>query len=154
MLATPLQWRSNQYRRGNSRAKVLEDAGALTLSDAGVEPGTEAVPRGHYHSCKEEFDHMSATHWLIISLVCGLAAVLYGVASIKWINGLSAGNARMQGDRSAIRAGAKAYLATANRTITIIGLILAVVIGVFLMANCAWLRPRCGSFPGSWFSSA
>lgn len=74
---------------------------------------------------------MSATNWLIISLVCGLAAVLYGVVSIKWINGLSAGNARMQRIAGAIQAGAKAYLARQYRTITIIGIILAVVIGVF-----------------------
>ena len=71
---------------------------------------------------------MSATTWLIISLVCGMAAIVYGIVSISWINGLSAGNARMQEIAGAIQAGAKAYLDRQYRTIAIIGAILAVII--------------------------
>jgi K(+)-stimulated pyrophosphate-energized sodium pump len=71
---------------------------------------------------------MSATTWLIISLVCGAAAIIYGMVSISWINGLSAGNARMQEIAAAIQAGAKAYLARQYRTITYIGIALAVII--------------------------
>ncbi len=70
---------------------------------------------------------MSATTWLVISLVCGLAAIVYGIVSISWINGLSAGNARMQEIAGAIQAGARAYLARQYRTITIIGVIIAIV---------------------------
>ena len=66
---------------------------------------------------------MSATTWLIISLGGGLAAILYCFVSISWINGLSAGNARMQEIAAAIQAGAKAYLARQYRTITILSLI-------------------------------
>ncbi|MGL5004771.1 MAG: sodium/proton-translocating pyrophosphatase, partial [Casimicrobium sp.] len=71
---------------------------------------------------------MTATTWLIVSLVCGLAAVAYGILSISWINGLSAGNARMQEIAAAIQAGARAYLSRQYKTITLIGVIIAIII--------------------------
>ena len=80
---------------------------------------------------------MAANTWLIISLVCGAAAIFYGIVSIQWINGLSAGNARMQEIAGAIQAGAKAYLTRQYRTITYIGVALAVVIFFFLGAKTA-----------------
>jgi K(+)-stimulated pyrophosphate-energized sodium pump len=71
---------------------------------------------------------MTATTWLIVALLCGAAAIVYGIVSISWINGLSAGNARMQEIAAAIQDGARAYLARQYKTITIIGVIIAVII--------------------------
>ncbi|TAG49506.1 MAG: sodium-translocating pyrophosphatase [Betaproteobacteria bacterium] len=71
---------------------------------------------------------MTPTTWLIVSLVCGLAAIAYGIMSISWINGLSPGNARMQEIAAAIQAGARAYLARQYKTITIIGVVIAIIL--------------------------
>jgi len=65
---------------------------------------------------------------LIFTLLCAIAALLYGAVSIKWIMGLPTGNDRMREIAAAVQEGAQAYLNRQYTTISVVGAILLMVI--------------------------
>ncbi len=73
--------------------------------------------------------------WL--ALVCAVLAIVYGIVSAQWILKQPAGNERMQQIAAAIQEGAGAYLRRQYMTISIVGVVLFLAIG--LIPALGWL---------------
>jgi len=82
-------------------------------------------------------------------LLCGLAAVLYGIITSRQILSLSPGNDKMQEIAKAIQEGARAYLNRQYMTIAIVGVIIFIVIWLIFDISSA-----VGFLIGAFFSGA
>jgi K(+)-stimulated pyrophosphate-energized sodium pump len=69
---------------------------------------------------------------VLIAIVLGLLAVVYGFVTSRQVLGASAGTEKMQQIAAAIQEGAQAYLKRQYTTIAIVGVIVAVIVAVFL----------------------
>ena len=78
---------------------------------------------------------MFAAKFLII--LCGLAALVYGLITSRQVLAADAGTTRMQEISAAVQEGARAYLNRQYTTIGIVGLVILIVLGLILGIHTA-----------------
>ncbi len=74
---------------------------------------------------------------LLIIVCCGVLALIYSALAARQINNLSAGTERMQEIAAAIQEGASAYLSRQYRTIALVGVVVAALLGLLLGGHVA-----------------
>ena len=67
---------------------------------------------------------------VIIAIGLGLLAIVYGFVTSRQVLRASAGNEKMQEIAAAIQEGAQAYLGRQYRTIAMVGVVAAIVVGL------------------------
>src|SRR3989449_18316 len=87
---------------------------------------------------------MLVANGLWIALACAIAAIIYGVVSVRWVLAKSPGNARMQEIAAAVQEGAMAYLNRQYTTIAIVGGLLFVVLGFAFGGSLISIFARLG----------
>ena len=89
------------------------------------------------------------TFLLYLTILCAIAAIIYGALSVRWILSLPDGNERMRSIADAVQEGAQAYLNRQYRTIAGVGAVLFIVLGLAL----DW-KTAAGFAIGAIFSAA
>jgi K(+)-stimulated pyrophosphate-energized sodium pump len=69
---------------------------------------------------------------VLIAIVCGALAIVYGIVTSGQVLRQPAGNPRMVAIAEAIQEGAQAYLARQYTAIAVVGVVVAVLVGLFL----------------------
>jgi K(+)-stimulated pyrophosphate-energized sodium pump len=69
---------------------------------------------------------------IVLAIVLGLLAIIYGFVTSRQVLGASAGNEKMQQIAAAIQEGAQAYLKRQYTTIGIVGVVVAIIVALFL----------------------
>ncbi|MDD7908393.1 MULTISPECIES: sodium-translocating pyrophosphatase [Pseudovibrio] len=69
---------------------------------------------------------------LLVTIVCGVLSVVYGIWAIQSVMAADTGNARMQEIAGAIQEGAQAYLTRQYTTIALVGVVIFIIVAFLL----------------------